>query len=88
VAERGPIGRTSSGRVRGIAALGVNLLSNMVKKHCKQLTTWPLRKEHSVLQQPNLANSLGRPILSDIKRGAKPTKKQDKKPEMKKEEVF
>jgi hypothetical protein len=31
VAERGPIGRTSSERVRGLAAPEVNLLGNMVK---------------------------------------------------------
>jgi hypothetical protein len=52
------IGRTSSGHVRGLAAPEVNLLSNMVYKRCEQLTTWPLRKEHSVLQQPNLVNNL------------------------------
>jgi hypothetical protein len=35
VAERGPIGRTFLGRVNGLAVLGVNLLSNMVKEHCE-----------------------------------------------------
>jgi hypothetical protein len=68
VAERGLIGRTPSGRVRGLAARGVNLLNNMIKEHCEQLTTWPLRKEHSVLQQPNFVNNLHRPILSDIEK--------------------
>jgi hypothetical protein len=50
VAERGPIERTSSGCVRGLAAPEVNLLNNMIKERCEQLTTWSLRKEHSILQ--------------------------------------
>jgi hypothetical protein len=75
VAEWGPIGRTPSGRVRGLAAPGVNLLCYMVKERCEQLTIWPLRKEHSVPQQPNLVNSLCRPIFLGIKKGTKPTKK-------------
>jgi hypothetical protein len=75
MAEWGPIGRTSSGRVKGLAAPRVNLLSNIVKEHHEQLTTWPLRREHSVLQQPHLVNNLHRLILSIIKKGVKPTKK-------------
>jgi hypothetical protein len=88
VAERGPIGRTSSGRIRGLATPGVNLLKNVVKERCEQLTTWPLRKEHSILQQPNVANSLRRPIFSGIKKRRKPTKKQGKNPEVRKAEMF
>jgi hypothetical protein len=76
------------GRVRGLAAPGVNLLNNMVKERCEQLTTWPLRKEHSILQQPNLANSLRRPIFLGIKKRRKLTKKKDKTPEVRKAEML
>jgi hypothetical protein len=67
----GPIGRTSLGRVGGLAAPGVDLLSNMVKECCEQLITWPLRKEYSVLQQPNLVNSLAQTNLFRHKKGRK-----------------
>jgi hypothetical protein len=68
MAEQGSIGRTFSRHVRGLAAPGVNLFSNMVKERCEQLTTWPLRKEHSVLQQLNLAKSLAQTNLFRHKR--------------------
>jgi hypothetical protein len=71
MAEWGPMGRTSLGRVSGLAAPVVNLLSNMIYELYEQLITWLLRKEHSVLQQLNLANSLRRPILLGIEKGKK-----------------
>jgi hypothetical protein len=40
------------------------------------------------IQQLNLVNSLRRPILSGIKRGRKPTKKQDKNSEVRKAEIL
>jgi hypothetical protein len=43
----------------------------MVKERCKQLTTWSLRKEYSILQQPNLANSLAQTNLFRHKIGKK-----------------
>jgi hypothetical protein len=88
VAEWGPMGRTPSGHVKGLAALVVNLLNNMILECCEQLTTWPLRKEHNFLHQPNLANSLCRRILLGIKMGRKPTKKQGKNPEVRKVEML
>jgi hypothetical protein len=68
--------------------LSVNLLSNIVKEHCEQLTTWPLRKEHSVLQQPNLTNNLAQTNLFRHKKGKKLTKKQGKNPEVRKAEML
>jgi hypothetical protein len=88
VAERGPIERTPSGRVWGLAAPEVNLLSNMAKERCEQLTTWPLKNEHSILQQHNLANNLHRLIFLCIKKRRKHTKKQGKNPKVKKTEML
>jgi fructose-bisphosphate aldolase class 1 len=86
LAEWGAIERTSSGRVRGLAAPEVNLLSNMVKERCKQLTTWLLRKEHNIVHQYNLANSLRRLILSGIeKREQSPLRSKAKNLEVKKQ---
>jgi hypothetical protein len=67
----GPVVRISSGRVRGLAAPGVNLLNNMVYECYEQLTTRPLRKGHNVLQQPNLVNILAQTNPFRHKKGAK-----------------
>jgi hypothetical protein len=61
----------------------------MFKERCEQLTTWLLRKEHSIVHQSNLANSLRRPILSDIeKREQGPLRSKAKNLEVKKAEMI
>jgi hypothetical protein len=59
VTEQGPRRETSLGRVRGLAAPGVNLLSNMDLEHYKQLTVRPLRKRAQCPTAAQLSEQLG-----------------------------
>jgi hypothetical protein len=88
MAERGPMERTPSRRFRGLTTSRVNLLSNIIYERYEQLTTCHLRKEHNVLQRPNLANSLTRINSFRYKKGRKPTKEQGKNSEVRKADMF
>jgi hypothetical protein len=59
MAEQGPLRETYSGRVRGLDAPRVNLLSNMVYECYEQLTTRPLRKTTQCPTAVQLSEQLG-----------------------------